>query len=82
MVIEWIARLVGRGEHLNVEALEQRSRPELTSGELFSDLRVDRVRRLRCELLSDAEDFVQLVVEPGTGGRTLKQKIVLGEQPP
>jgi len=29
MVLQWIAGFVGRGEHLDREALEQRPRPEL-----------------------------------------------------
>ena len=37
MVLERVGRRVGRRQHLDVETLEQRARPELGSGEFFDD---------------------------------------------
>src|SRR5256885_17146878 len=82
MMVEWIARLVGGGEALDVEALEQRPRPEFRRGEPLYDGVVDRPGRLRREPLLDAEHVVQLVVEPRTRRRAAEQEILLGEQLP
>src|SRR5256885_12541663 len=55
-----VARLVRGREHLDVEPLEQRPRPELRRGKPFHDRVVDPPRGLAAEPLCDAEQLVQL----------------------
>jgi len=58
VVLEHVARRVGRGEDFDVEALEQRPRPELRRTEFFSDLLVEPWRRLGREAVPNAEYFM------------------------
>src|SRR5207245_6346101 len=62
VVVERVARLVRGREHLDVEPLEQRPRPELRRGKPFHDRVVDPPRGLAAEPLCDAEQLVQLVI--------------------
>ena len=51
-----VERAVGGGDHLDVEALEERARPELGAGEAVGDLVVDGVGGRGRERLVEAED--------------------------
>jgi len=82
MVLEEVGRPVGRGEHLDVESLEEGPRPELGGAELLADLVVDSRRSVARQALADAEDLVQLVVEPGAGRRSAKQGVMVREPLP
>ncbi len=79
MVLQRVGRRVGRRQHLDVEALEQRARPELGRGELLDDCVVHARGRLTRQSLAHAEHLVQLVIEPRRARRAAKQVIVLGE---
>src|SRR5256885_15451369 len=68
-----VARLVRGREHLDVDPLEQRPRPELRRGKPFHDRVVDPPRSLAAEPLCDAEQLVQLVIEPGAGRGALER---------
>ncbi len=46
MVLEAVGRRVGRRQHLDVEALEQRAGPELGARKLFDDLIVNTLSRI------------------------------------
>jgi hypothetical protein len=77
-----VAGGVGGGEHLDVEALEQRARTELGADEPLGDLVVHAVGGGRRELHPHAEQLVQLVVEPHARRGAAEQVVVLGEAPP
>ncbi len=82
MVLEHVTRRVGRGEDFDVEALEQRARPELRRLQPLTDGIVHAGGRVGAQALAHSEDFMQLVIEPRTGRRAAKQVIVLGEHLP
>src|SRR5205823_6484922 len=82
VMVERIARRIGRREHFDVEALEQRPRQELGGRELLRDLVVDARGCLTRQAVADAEDLVQLVIEPGAGGRAAEQVVLVGEPLP
>ncbi len=82
MVLEHVARGIGRGEYFDVEALEQRPGPEFGGLEPFADRVVHAHRRIRAEPLAHAEHLVQLVVEPRAGRRAAEQVIALRKELP
>ena len=81
VMLQRIARRIGRREHVDVEALEERARTELRRREPFGNGVVRPVRVVAIEHL-DTKQLVQLVVEPESSRRTTKDVIMLGESPP
>jgi hypothetical protein len=77
-----VERVVGGGEHVYAEAPEQLARPELRGGEDVVDGVVDLVGGLGAELLVDAEDGGESLVEPVPGGGPVEQVPVPGESAP
>ena len=58
MVLEDGGRRVGRRQHLDVEALEQRARQELRALKLLDDFSVNPLRRLPGERIPNTEYLV------------------------
>ncbi len=77
-----IERALGRGDHLDLEALEQGARPEIRPGEAFADAVEIVVGGLRREPHRHAEQLGEGLVEPQPRRRAAKQVIVLGELAP
>ena len=77
-----IARRVRGREYLDLEALEERARPEFRRCESFRDLVVDPGRRRCIESRANAEDDCQLIVEPRRCRGAPKQVVVRCEQLP
>ncbi len=73
---------VGRAEHFDAEAFEQRARAEVRTRETRVDVVVDAHRRRRRQRLGDAEDPLELVCQPGAARRPAKQVEVVGEPLP
>jgi len=73
---------VRRSEHLDVEAVEQRARQELRGGQALGDLIVDVHGRVAVQPVPNAEDVVELVVEPGARGGAGKKVEVIREALP
>src|SRR6266516_7493947 len=82
MVLERVGRSVRRRQHLDVEALEQRARPELWALELLDDLVVRLCSYFTQSQTPNPEYLKQLVVEPRPRRRAAEQVIVLGEELP
>src|SRR5439155_9126357 len=82
VVLEAIAGRVRGGEDLDAEPLEQRPRPELGGSEFLRDFVVDPRPRLARQPVAHAEHLVQLVIEPGAGGRAPEQVVVVCEPLP
>src|SRR5688500_19840819 len=81
-MLERVRRLVRGREHLDVEAIEERARAELRREELLADLIVDAERRAAVELRANAEDVVELVVEPHACRRPAKEIVMVAEKLP
>jgi hypothetical protein len=82
VLVERVGRGVGRGEHFDVEAIEQGAWEELRRLQFLGDLVIDAERRVRRELDAHAEQVVQLVVEPGAGRRSAEEMAVDRERRP
>ena len=80
-MLQRIARRIGRREHVDVEALEERARTELRRRESLGNGVVRPVRVVAIEHL-DTKQLVQLVIEPEPGRRPTKDVVILGESPP
>ena len=79
---EVVARVVGGGQHLDAEPLEQRPGPVGVLGEPLGDLVVDRVRGLCRRPDGDVEDLGELRLEPVPRRRTAEQGPVLAQPAP
>ena len=82
VVLEAVARVVGRGDELDVEAVHQSARPELGRRDRGGDRVVDLVGGLRRRAHPDAEDVVQLGLHPELHGGAAVQVPVGAEDPP
>ena len=78
VVLERIARPVGGGEHLDVEAVEERARPELGRGEPLGDGVIGPVGIVGVESI-DVKQLGQLLVEPESGRRATEHVVMPGE---
>ncbi len=82
VVFEFIERRLGGCQQFDVEAVEQRARPELV---LLQGL-VDRVEQLvgivRRQRLSEAKHFVKNMVQPAARRRAAKQGVAIREGSP
>src|SRR5688572_24821225 len=75
VMLEVVGRLGGGRQHFDVEAVEKRARPEFRREELLANLIVYAERRAAVELRADAEDFVQLMIEPDAGRSAAKEVV-------
>ena len=82
MMREGIERRLGRRDHFDVKALEQRPRAKLGPGETAVDEIEHTVRRLGSEPFADAEHFVERVIEPEARRRSPEKRIAVGENVP
>ena len=82
VVLERVARGVGRAEHLDVEALVQRAGEELRRRQARFQAIVDGHRGSAVQRLGDAEDPFELVLQPTTRGCSAIQVEMIGEQLP
>src|SRR5699024_1358297 len=79
---EIVDRVVGGGQHGDVELVEQGAGPVLGPGELLGDLVVQRVGGAGVQHGLQAEDIVELVLHPVAGGGAGVGVPVLGQQVP
>ena len=77
-----VARVVGRGQHLDAEPLEQRARAVVVRGQALGDLVVDRIRRLGGRPHGHVEDLGQGGLEPVARRSAAEQVPVRAEQVP
>jgi hypothetical protein len=82
MMIERIDRRLGGGQHFDVEALEQRTRPECILGQLLADDIVVMIGGRRLEAHLNAKHFREHIVHPQPRGRAVEQIKVRGEFAP
>ena len=73
MVREVVAGVIGRGEHVDPEALEQLPWPELVRSETLGHPVVDEVGGLRARSLRHAEDAAEDALHPEPAGSPAEQ---------
>ena len=82
MELERVGGRIGRAEHFDLEALEERPGPELGTPQARVDSIVDAHRRRARQRLVDAEDALELVRQPGAARRAAEQIEVVREPLP
>src|SRR5204863_4098232 len=82
MMCERIERRLGRRDHFDVEALEQRAGTKLGSGETGVDVIEQPVRGFGGQPFADAEHLVERMIEPDARRRSPEKRIVAGEGMP
>src|SRR5687767_5221394 len=82
MMVEWIERTLGGGDHLDVEAREEGAWPEARGLQRGSDRVVIEVGSAGVEPYAQREDIMEDMIQPHCGGRAAKQVEVPCEKPP
>ena len=77
-----VARIVGGGEHLDPEPIEEGARPVRVLGEPVGELVVDRVRGLRGRSLRHAEDLGELGLQPEAHRRSAEDVPMRAQRAP
>ncbi len=82
MSVQGIRRRIGCAKHFNIEPFKEGARAKFGKGQFISDLVVDRLGSSRGQLLLDAKDGLQLVIEPHPGRCASEKVIMIGESLP
>ena len=81
-MFQGIQRRLGGCQDFDIEAVEQRPRPEFGAAQAFVDVIEIQVGVCRSAARVQAEHLVEHMIQPDAGGRAGKQVVILCEKPP